>query len=122
MKNKFKTENGSTLVEMWITVVLFSFALMSFYSIMLIGNRSYSSDSNYVELEQQARNSVDRIVRELRGATKSSISITTLSASNDRITFTTPNASNAKYYLNGSNQLIREYPSGTTKVMAVDIT
>ena len=122
MMTALKTKNGFTLAEMSLTVFLFSVVLLSFYSALMVGNNSFFMDSNYVDLEQQARKSVDRLVRELRGAKTASLSIATLSANNDKITFSTPNAANAKYYLNNSNQLIREFPSGTTTVMAVNIT
>ena len=104
---------------MFLVVTIFSFALMALYSIMLISNRSYFVDANYVELEQQARNSLDRMMREVRGAIKSSISITTVSATSDRLTFSKSGQSGIEYYLSG-NQLIREY-SGTAKVVANNI-
>lgn len=122
MINSLKTKKGFTLAETSLTVFLFSFVLLGMYSIMLAGNNSYYMNSNYVDLEQQARKSVDKLVRELRSAKSSSIAVTTLSGSNDKVTFSTNSVTNAKYYLNTSNQLIREYPSGTNKVVAVNIT
>jgi prepilin-type N-terminal cleavage/methylation domain-containing protein len=117
MNNK----KGVSLVEVLMTVVIFGALSIGFYGLWNLGNRTFYADSNLVELQQQARNGLDRMVRDLRQAVTSSVSITTISASSDRVTFNTISSTGVKYYLSGT-QLIREYPSGTLTPVAHNIS
>ena len=110
---------GLTMVELLVTTLIFAFIMAGFYAVLGVGNTTYSMDTNYLDLQQQGRNVLDRIVREVREA--SSVTITTVSASADTLTFSTPNETNIHYYRSGNN-LVREYPSGTTKTLATNIT
>ena len=115
----FKKNRGMVLAEFLVTALLFSFIVAGFYTVLGVGNTTYATDTNYLDLQQQGRNILDRISREVREA--SSVTVTVLSSSSDRLTFSTPNKSGIQYYRSGNN-LIREYPSGTTKTIATDIT
>ena len=71
-----------------------------------------------MDVEQQARNAAARVLLEVRESRTSTV--VSLSADNYRITFSTPNETNIQFYLSGTN-LIREYPSGTTAIVASNI-
>ena len=110
---------GFTLIEVLATTVIFTIIIGGVYGIFNIGNKFYSTDIGFMEMQQEARNGMDRMVREIRAS--STAAVTVISADNDRITFTVPGASGVQYYLSGS-QLVREYPSGTVKTIAKNIS
>lgn len=110
-------KKGFTLVEVLVTVLIFSFVSAMMYSVLNVGYSLYSRLSVSMDL-QQAKNGMDRIVREVRAS--SAATVTTIDANSDKITFTTPLSNGIQYYRSGT-QLIREYPSGTTKVVADNI-
>ena len=72
-------------------------------------------------MEQQTRNAIDRIVRQVRQASSQTITANYNSTTNDKIVFTIPTATGIQYYLNGTN-LVREYPAGTTYNIASNIS
>ena len=111
---------GFSLVEILITTVIFTIIVGGFYGLLNAGNKFYATDMAFMELQQNARNGMDRVTREVRAS--SAASVTVVDTNSDTLTFTTPTATNAKYYRNGSSQLIREYPSGTLKIIASNIT
>lgn len=107
-------KKGLTLTELLISLSVFTIAIAGIYAVTHTGYFSYSRESTAANL-MRARDAMDRLVREIRAA--SSATITTMSATSDKITFTTPAAAGAQYYLNG-DQIVREYPSGTVRVVA----
>ena len=109
---------GYTVVEAAISVLLLSFILLGVYGVLETGNAVTVNDNALLEMQQQARNTMDRIVREVRAS--SSRTITVVDANSDRITFTTPAAAGIQYYRSGTN-LVREYPSGTLVKVANSI-
>ncbi len=111
-------KQGFSLVELLIAMSIFIFMLLVAYGVLKTGNTIYTTDTIYLDMQQQARNGLERIIREVRES--STQAITTLDANNDRITFTTPNETGIQYYRSGTN-LVREYPSGTVKIVASNI-
>ena len=109
---------GFSLVEAMISVTILSFILLVAYGILTTGNTVYSRDSALLDMQQQVRNGMDRIVREVRES--STQTITVIDANNYKITFTTPNETNIMYYRSGTN-LVREYPANTIKIVASNI-
>lgn len=107
-------KKGFTLVEVLVTALIFSFVSAVMYSVLNVGYSLYSRLSVSMDLGQ-AKNGMDRIVREVRAS--SAAAVTTIDANSDKITFTTPVSNGIQYYRSGT-QLIREYPSGTVKVVA----
>ena len=110
-------KKGFTLVEVLVTVLIFSFVSSVMYSVLNVGSFIYSRLSVSLDL-QEAKNGMDRIVREVRAS--SSATVTTIDANSDKINFTTPASNGIQYYRSGT-QLIREYPSGTTHIIANNI-
>lgn len=114
---KHKTD-GYTLVEILLSVAILSFLLLCAYGVLGAGNAVTVKNNALVTAQQQARNAMDRIVREVRGS--STTAITVINADSDKITFTIPTATGVMYYLSGTN-LVREYPAGTTVNVANSI-
>ncbi len=111
-----RRQSGFTLLEIIISISLFTIIIMLVSDIYLFSQRSYNKNSNTAELTQNARVSLDRLSRELR---QSADIITALPATGDdplnpptnqiffqdghdiaRITY-------LSYYLDGTN-LMRE--------------
>ena len=111
-------KKGYTLVEALISVLILSFILLGVYGVLHTGNTIITNDNALLEMQQQARNAMDRIVREVRES--STQTITVIDADSDNISFTTPNETGIQYYRSGTN-LVREYPPGTAKNVASNI-
>lgn len=111
-------KKGFTFVEFLITVVLFSMISAGVAQIFTLGNSVYSVEMTLADLQSHARNAMDRMVREIRAS--SSVTVTVINSDSDRITFTTPAATDIKYY-RSNNLLVREYPAGTTKNIASNV-
>ena len=92
--------------------------------VIMVGQRAYDADLGVLDLQQQARLAMDRMTKELRQAK----GITVVSAS--EMTFNIPAATYGDpdiglitYYLDTTNsRAMREYPSGTLKVMGNDVS
>ena len=110
--------NAFTLVEVMVSLALLSFILLVVYGVLSTGSNIYTRDTLYLDAQQQARNGMDRMMREIRES--STQTITVIDANSDRISVTTPNETGLLYYRSGTN-LIREYPAGTTKIIASNI-
>lgn len=110
--------DGYTLIEILLSLAILSFLLLCAYGVLGAGNAVTVKNNALVTAQQQARNAMDRIVREVRGS--STTAITVINADSDKITFTMPTATGVMYYLSGTN-LVREYPAGTTVNVANSI-
>ena len=101
---------GYTLVEALISVLILAFILLGVYGVLATGNTIITNDNALLEMQQQARNAMDRMVRETRGA-----STQTISGGGSQITFTTPAAVGIVYSLSGTT-LQRTYAGSTVNV------
>jgi len=108
------------MVETLVSVLLLSFILAGAYGTAATGNAIYTKNFVLLNMEQQTRNAIDRIVRETRQASSQTITAN-FSGTNDKIVFTIPTATGIQYYLSGTN-LVREYPAGTTRNIASNIS
>lgn len=111
---------GFTFIEIVVSMVIFSFMVLAIFSVLNVGDKTWRSESILVELQQQVRLAIDGMTRELRQS-RSSGDIT-ISGGNTQIDFYhAGSATEISYYLS-NNQIIREHPAGTTKVLANNIT
>lgn len=125
---------GFTLLEILITVLILGFLVGAIYAVLSVGNIIFKEDMSMVDLQQQARRAMDIMVNEIRESRSTEI---TLSDGNTKVTFNVvpqvygdPWVGPISYYrdVNDSNsdgivdQVIREYPLGTMKILANDIT
>ena len=116
---------GFTLVELLVSVIIVSFLMMGIFMILNIGNMTYNSDLGLLDLQQQARQAMHGMSRELRQSRDSEISI----ISDSQIIFSIPPQDYGSgwigpisYYLDTlENQIIREYPAGTERIVANDV-
>lgn len=119
-----KKRRGFTLLEVLLSALIFAFLILGITEVLNIGNLSFPIDTALVDLQQQARQAMAIMTKELREA--SNIQISVINANSDRITFNTVDKTNVQYYrdINDVNndgitdQVIREYPAGTRKVLA----
>jgi len=65
---------GFSLMEVLVTAFIFSVVIGSLYATLNVGDRSWSTNSVLVQLQQELRKAMGRIKNDLRGAGASSIS------------------------------------------------
>ncbi len=119
-----------TLVEVLVSLVILSFLIVGIFGVLNIGNIGFYTDMVFLDLQQQSRQAIHWMVKELRESKASDISIVSLDEDDDQITFSTPNEAGIQYYrdVNDINndsieeQIIREYPAGTQRILASDIS
>ncbi len=112
-------KQGHTLIETLIVVALLTVILAALYSVFLTGNAIYNKNNVLMDISQQLRIAMKKITMETRESTTSTI--TNTDADSYRINFDTPNKTTVQYYRT-NNQLIREYPSGQTHIIATNIS
>ena len=108
-----------TLVEILVTILIFSFIVGGIYGVMNISKTNYDTNLVSLNLQRQARQGMSWLSREIRQAV--TIGIEEDENNNDIITFDTLDATGIKYYVE-TTQLKREYPTGTVEIKANDIT
>ena len=120
-------KKGFTLVEILIVVVVFSLIVQAIFAVFNIGRDTFFSSTGCLQLQQGLRLAMDGMTREIRQSTASDISITSGGSGIDfkvpiDITSTPITKSDTISYNLNSNQIIREHPAGTQKVIANDIS
>ena len=128
MMIKGKNTEGFTVIETFVSIILLSVVLIGAYGVLITGNNIFITDIALLDMQQQTRNAIDRIVREARPASSQTITINYNSTTNDYLQIISPTtpaagspARGVQYYLSGTN-LIREYPTGTIKKVASNIS
>ncbi|MFC1658581.1 PilW family protein [Candidatus Omnitrophota bacterium] len=115
-----------TLLEVLVSLLIFSFLIAAIFVILNVSDMTYSNDLGLLDLHQQARFAMDGMVRELRRSKDSRISVVSVSEINFYIspeTYGSDWIGPIRYYWDANqNQIIREYPTGTTKIIAQDIS
>jgi Tfp pilus assembly protein PilV len=107
---------GFSLVEVLISALILAFLVIGISAVLNLGNLTYPVDTALLDLQQQTRLGMDRMLRELRAATGPSIS-----GNNTVLTFNTLTETNVQYSLDtANNRVIRT--NGTSRILANDIT
>lgn len=132
MKNigiKILNKKGISLVEVLVTLAIFSMMSASLYAAMSVGQNSWETNRVHIELQQEMRKAMEAMINDLRQASNSSI--INVPADNQwypTITFRKPTGvtsgsivwdANTLQFVKGgtdSDQLLRVY-NGTTKIM-----
>jgi Tfp pilus assembly protein PilW len=65
-----RSRAGFTLVEIMISVVIGIIVVASILAMTIISAQNFAATSNYVNMDTQSRNAMDRISREIRNATQ----------------------------------------------------
>jgi len=105
---------GFTLVEVLVATVVLSLLFMGALAVLRISDMTWNADMGLIGLQQQARQAMDGMVREIRQA--DSVNITTITPTQDDIDFSIPGlgANRIRYYLDiNTDQIFREYPDGS---------
>lgn len=99
---------GFTLVEVLVAAVVLSLLVMGVLTVLNSSDMAWNVDMGLVDLQQQARQVMARMIREIRQADSVTIGSST-------VTFSTPwaTAGNIIYSLN-NGQIIRTYDSSTS--------
>jgi len=124
---------GFTLLEILVSVLIFGLLMAGIYGVLNVGSAIYREDINLVGLQQQGRQAMAAMVKEIRESKPSEVTIT----NGNTISFKVPPAIYADPWvgpiscyrdINDDNsdgitdQVIREYPAGTWKILGNDIT
>ena len=106
-----------TLVEVIIASCVFIMLVAAVFVVLNASDIAYNRDLVLLELQQQARQTMERIAKELREATTESIG-ECIDSKCSRITFTTLSETDIQFYRNPSNNhVIREYPAATQQAI-----
>lgn len=113
------------MLEVLIVVVILSFLIVGISGVLNLGNVAFPVDLGQINLQNQARQAMQWITRDLREA-----SGVTVGSGSNSVTFNNYSGSGISYYLdigdtNGddlANQIIREFPAGSRRVVANDIS
>lgn len=122
MKKNF---SGFTLVEILVTIMIMLAITVGIYGVSNIGERTYFTDIGMLELQQQARQSMGGMIRELRQNEASDL---TIGVGGEDIVFRIPrniSRSDVQYYQDieyekVGSQIIRRH-AGTDSILANDI-
>jgi len=110
---------GFSLLESVIAMAVLIVVLVGVYMILSVAQISWDSGEGMIELQQSVRQATDVMVRELRRSSPSGVTVSGSVA--EKVVFSVPGSSNTiGYYVSGS-QLVREHPTGTTRVLANDV-
>ncbi len=146
-RNSQLSLTGFTLIEMMVVMAIFSMIMASIFGVLAIGRSSWYQGTTQIDVQQEARKAMDKIVRELResgsqkitvGASQVTFQISTGVDANGQIIWgactnwannTTTVAGYAiKYYLSNNKlyrSVLNSYPSGsavgTDTVMANNV-
>jgi type II secretory pathway pseudopilin PulG len=134
-KGSIKSSFGFTLVEAMLAVVLFTMLFGATLLIYISGTESWQANSVRLELQQEVRKSMSRIMDDLREAgTSSVIDVLPGAGWNNTVTFRKAagisngvvvwDGNTTSYYVGGTNsdQLIKKIGISTTSVAALNIT
>jgi len=127
---KDKVKKGFTIVEVMITLAIFTIVVGAIHHVFIAGQKAWNSDLSLLDLQQSTRRGLHSVTREIRAANLGSISIT---ENNSKIEFDIPDEDNIQFFYDSDkSQLIRESPAGTgcdvlwdkdkCRVLASDIT
>jgi len=118
-KSYYSSKKGFTLVEVMITLAVFSIIIGAIHQVFVAGQKAWNSDLSLLDLQQASRRGIHGLVREIRAASLGSISI---SESDTKIEFDTPSENNIQFFLNiDDSQLIRQDSLGVQRILASNV-
>jgi len=118
---------GITLIELAVSLLILILLIAGIYGVLYVGQFASHTDIGQLLLQQQTRQGIYWMIKELREEDGSGIAIST---EGDKITFSTIEESNIKYYRDTADankdgittQILREYPTGTYKILTNNIS
>jgi len=115
---------GFTLIELLISVIIMGFLVWGLLYVFQVGRAVYDSNVGLMDMKKMARQTMQSMVKELRQAKVSDISI---SAGSSQVDFILPKSINPITYSKNirysvdNNRLIREHPPGNQQILATGI-
>lgn len=94
---EIKDQKGLSLVEILITMSVILIGVMGAYSLLANVQITHTRTSHVVQAQQEARNIVEHIVRDLRESNLDQVWITSANGESDSITFYTPRDENGAF-------------------------
>ena len=117
-----KNQKALTLLEILVSLAVFSVVMTAIYNSFLVGNRSWVAYNNNVDVQRQVRNAFFFMTRELREAKNIFI---TKEEGTVKITFTRPEVGFVSYTWQGNEnnpgQIVREHES-EKRILASNIS
>lgn len=108
---------GFTLIEILISMAILSLVMGGIYGVFNTADKTYNEDMGLVDLQQETRQAMDSMLREIRQASRPYANIN----ANGSLTFSIPTMLNITYQLDtSSHQIIRQL-AGINKVLSNDI-
>ena len=106
---------GFTLFEVLVTAFIFSLIIASIFGLMRVANESWDAGEGKLALQQGLRQAIEGMTREARQSSPGGV---TIAPSQSRIDFTIPEVAGSISYYILNNQLVREHPTATIRVVA----
>jgi len=123
-----KKRAGFTIIEIMITLAIFSIVMSSIHQLFVGGQRAWDNDLGMLDMQQSTRRGLHSITREIREASLASISMAVgcdnLSSPDNcnQITFNTPTKNSVLFFHNNvTKQIIRQDSSSGQRILASDI-
>lgn len=111
---------GFSLIEILISAAILSLVILGILGILQFADMTWHSDMGLLDLQQAARQAMDGITREIRRADR--LRNVTIAADGTSIQFYIPDYADSITYSLSNNQIIRQHPGGTSRVLANDIS
>lgn len=118
-------KKGFTLVELLVSITLLTIIIGALIAVFNMGRHVYEANEGMLSMQRIIRQSLEGMATEIR---QSSLSDITVGGGGTTISFIVPvtldplaYSSSIEYYVDGNNQLVREHPNGTTKILATNI-
>jgi prepilin-type N-terminal cleavage/methylation domain-containing protein len=119
-KNISSKKTALSLVEVIVSIAILAIIAAFVFGALVMGDRYWRSDLGLLDVHQQARMGIHGMVREIRQ--KNGTTNITIGNNSSQIDFYMTNVSNEVSYYLQSGQIIREHPTGATRVLANNIT
>jgi prepilin-type N-terminal cleavage/methylation domain-containing protein len=135
-----RDNKGFTIIEVLVSAVIISVLIMAAFAVLDLGRSSWFAGDIRSELRKEMIRAFMAMERELRETRPSQLQSFPYGTSSTEVTFKIPQDSNdadttildpfgyvewsgnIRYWLNGSNEIIRTDPSGATRVLVRGIT
>lgn len=115
-----------TLIEVLVSLSIFACLLLALTEVLLGGNKIYSAVMDSIELREHARNAMDRIVREVRESSSTTVTVDPDNAGSYILSFRGPRylvagVSQPIEYSLSDRKIYREFPPSTSVPIAIDV-
>lgn len=111
-------KRGFSFLEVLVSAAILTVIIAGILMVLRAANISWDSFGGALDVQQQARQAMHGMIRELRQSRAQDVSVANLGA---MITFLVPDSPQAISYYLENNQIIREHPLNNKIVLANDI-